>query len=95
MPAVTLDLWHTLMYLPPEDEEAYMTHQLAIGQEVLRASPPLAGVPDLSDAELGRAFERAYVRAVAESADVFGHDLDHLTGTAHLTGALSPIWKRR
>ncbi|MGD1100239.1 MAG: HAD family hydrolase [Thermoplasmata archaeon] len=69
MPAVTLDLWHTLMYLPPEDEEAYMTHQLAIGQEVLRASPPLAGVPDLSDAELGRAFERAYVRAVAESAE--------------------------
>ncbi|HEY1198232.1 MAG TPA: HAD family hydrolase [Thermoplasmata archaeon] len=69
MPAVTLDLWHTLMYLPPEDEETYMTHQLALGQEVLRSSPPLPGAAELSDADLGRAFERAYTGAVAESAE--------------------------
>jgi FMN phosphatase YigB (HAD superfamily) len=69
MPAVTLDLWHTMMYLPPEDEEAYMTHQLALGQEVLRSSPRLPGAPDLSDADLGRAFERAYEGAVAEGVE--------------------------
>src|SRR5271157_76683 len=66
MPAVTLDLWHTLMYLPPEDEETYMTHQLALGQEVLRSSPRLPGAPELSDGDLGRAFERAYEGAVAQ-----------------------------
>jgi FMN phosphatase YigB (HAD superfamily) len=69
MAAVTLDLWHTLIYLPPEDEEAYMAHQLAMGQEVLAASRPLPGAPSLSDADLGRAFERAYTRAVAASAE--------------------------
>jgi len=69
MPAVTLDLWHTLVHLTPEDEEAYMVHQIALGQEVLRSSPPLPGAPPLSDAELGRAFERAYDGAVAESAE--------------------------
>ena len=66
MPAVTLDLWHTLMFLPPEDEEAYMTHQLAIGQEVLRSAPRLPGAPELSNGDLGRAFERAYEGAVAQ-----------------------------
>jgi HAD superfamily hydrolase (TIGR01509 family) len=69
MPAVTIDLWHTLIYLPPEDEEAYMTHQLAMGQEVLRASRSLPGAPKVSDADLGRAFERAYEGAVAESVE--------------------------
>jgi len=69
MPAVTLDLWHTLMYLPPEDEEAYMTHQIALGQEVLRSSPRLPGAPELSDADLGRAFERAYTDAVTEGVE--------------------------
>jgi FMN phosphatase YigB (HAD superfamily) len=69
MPAVTLDLWHTLMYLPPEDEETYMTHQLAIGQEVLRSSPRLPGGPELSNTDLGRAFERAYEGAVAQGVE--------------------------
>jgi putative hydrolase of the HAD superfamily len=69
MPAVTLDLWHTLMYLPPEDEEAYMAHQIAMGREVLRLSPRLPGAPAVSDDELGRAFERAYDAAVAASSD--------------------------
>jgi len=68
MAAVTLDLWHTLMYLPPEDEEAYMEHQLAFGKEVLRSAAPLPGAPALSDEELGRAFEREYTDAVAQSA---------------------------
>ncbi len=68
MAAVTLDLWHTLIYLPPEDEEAYMAHQIAMGQEVLRSAPLLPGAPELSEADLGRAFERSYSAAVAASA---------------------------
>ena len=68
MSAVTLDLWHTLMYLPPEDEEAYMTHQLTMGREVLTAAPPLPGAAERTPDELGRAFERAYTWAVEESS---------------------------
>jgi len=67
MAAVTLDLWHTLIYLPPEDEEAYMAHQLAMGRDVLVHSKRLPGAPELSEEELGQAFERAYTDAVAES----------------------------
>jgi HAD superfamily hydrolase (TIGR01549 family) len=69
MAAVTLDLWHTLIYLSPEDEEAYMAHQLALGREVLAAARPLPGAPQLTEDELGRAFERAYAAAVAASAN--------------------------
>jgi putative hydrolase of the HAD superfamily len=68
MAAVTLDLWHTLMYLPPEHEEVYMAHQLAFGQAVLRSGARLPGAPELSDEELGKAFEHEYTDAVAQSA---------------------------
>lgn len=68
MAAVSLDLWHTLIYLSPEDEEAYMAHQLAMGAEVLRNAPPLPGSPALTDGELAAAFERSYSEAVRESA---------------------------
>ena len=87
MAAVTLDLWHTLIYLPPEDEETYMAHQLALGREVLREAKPLPGAPDLSDADLGRAFEKAYVDAVAESTE--GRTVtpaEQLARAAKLTG---------
>ena len=69
MSAVTLDLWHTLIYLPPDDEEAYMVHQVAMGQEVLRTAPRLPGAPDLSDADLGKVFERSYAAAVTASSE--------------------------
>lgn len=69
MAAVTIDLWHTLMYLPPAAEEAYMAHQLALGTEVLRRAPLRPNAPRLTDDELGRAFEKAYVDAVARSAE--------------------------
>jgi len=68
MPAVTLDLWHTLIYLPPDAEEAYMAHQIALGCEVLRKAPLLPGAAKLSDEELARAFERSYAAAVAASS---------------------------
>lgn len=44
-----------------------MAHQLAIGREVLAAAHPLPGAPNLSEEELGSAFERAYSDAVKES----------------------------
>jgi len=69
MAAVTLDLWHTLIYLPPEEEERYMAHQLALGTEVLRSASTLPGAPRVTDLEIGKAFERAYVDAVAQSAE--------------------------
>jgi FMN phosphatase YigB (HAD superfamily) len=68
MAAVTIDLWHTLIYLPPEAEERYMAHQLALGREVLRRAPRRPGAPALTDDELGAAFEKEYVDAVAQSA---------------------------
>jgi FMN phosphatase YigB (HAD superfamily) len=67
MPAVTLDLWHTLIYLEPDAEEAYMQTQVAIAQKVLAASPRRAGAPDVSFEELGRAFEKVYAEAVSEA----------------------------
>jgi len=68
MAAVTIDLWHTLMYLPPEAEERYMAHQLALGREVLSRAARCPGTPPSTEDELGKAFEREYVDAVAESA---------------------------
>jgi FMN phosphatase YigB (HAD superfamily) len=69
MPAVTLDLWHTLIYLPPDDEEAYMTHQVRLGTEVLLSSARLPGAPELSERELRGAFELAYAAAVSASSE--------------------------
>ena len=69
MPAVTLDLWHTLIYLPPEAEEAYMNNQVRMGTEVLRSAPRIPGARDLPEPELRRAFERAYAGAVTASTE--------------------------
>jgi HAD superfamily hydrolase (TIGR01549 family) len=71
LPAVTLDLWHTLMYLDPAAEEEYMEAQVDIARRTLAASPRRSGSPDLTEAELGRAFERVYARAVKEAG--LGH----------------------
>jgi FMN phosphatase YigB (HAD superfamily) len=69
MAGVTLDLWHTLIYLEPEAEEAYMQAQVTIAREVLAHFPQVPGVPKVSDEELGPAFERVYAEAVAESSE--------------------------
>ncbi len=67
MAAVTLDLWHTLMFLRPEAEEEYMRSQVEFATEVLRDGPRRPGAPDRSDSELARVFERVYAEAVAEA----------------------------
>lgn len=67
LPAVTIDLWHTLFYLDPSSEEVYLENQVVLARRVLAESPRVAGSPELAEAELGQAFERVYAEAVAES----------------------------
>ena len=62
--AVTLDLWHTLVFLRPDREEAYMDAQLDLATEVLEGSPREPGAPTRSREELRSIFERQYAAAV-------------------------------
>ncbi len=64
MPAVTLDLWHTLMFLDPDSEERYMRTQVELAARHLRASPLRPGASELDEASLGRIFGRVYAEAV-------------------------------
>jgi len=87
LPAVTLDLWHTLMFLDPESEEEYMQAQVDVARRVLASSPRLPGAPDLSEVELGRAFERVYADAVTTANE--GQTVtpaEQLVRTAKATG---------
>lgn len=65
--AVTLDLWHTLVYLSPDAEEQYMSGQMDLAADVLEASPALPGAPVLSRSELRSVFEQMYTGAVEEA----------------------------
>ena len=65
--AVTLDLWHTLVYLDPEDEEAYMERQIETAVSVLSAAPPRREGAERSADELRRIFEEEYAAAVTAS----------------------------
>ena len=63
-PAVTFDLWHTLVYLAPQAEEEYMRRQLEAAARVLAASDLADGAPVRRREELRQAFEREYADAV-------------------------------
>ena len=65
------------MYLDPAAEEAYMDAQVEIARRTLAESPRRPGAPDLTEAELGRAFERVYAEAVAEAG--LGHTVTPAT----------------
>ncbi len=69
MAAVTLDLWHTLVYLPPEDEERYMIGQIELATDLLERAPSAAGAPHLTRADLREAFTVAYREAVDASTE--------------------------
>ncbi len=69
MPAVTFDLWHTLMFLPPAAEERYMETQVEVARRALTAAARRPGAADRTEEELGRAFEREYARAVRLAGD--------------------------
>ena len=67
MATVTFDVWHTLLYLSPEDEDAYYRTQVALGTRTLREAPPDPGASELSDREIGQVFERVLSEAVTEA----------------------------
>jgi HAD superfamily hydrolase (TIGR01549 family) len=62
--AVTFDLWHTLLHLPPREEDEYMRRQFDAATRVLEGSGPLPGAPVRTSAQLRTAFEREYAAAV-------------------------------
>ena len=63
--ALTVDLWHTLAYLEPEEEERYMREQVDLAASLLRRAPPGSGSPPEPDPR--RTFEAVYAEAVAAS----------------------------
>lgn len=65
--AVTFDLWHTLVFLAPEDEERYMQRQLEMATELLSASPGLTGRPP-SSSDSREAFQAEQRAAIAAAA---------------------------
>jgi len=67
--AVTLDLWHTLIYLEPDAEEAYMDAQLDLAAEVLAGSATRPGAPPLSLPQLRESFGTVYADAVHEAQE--------------------------
>lgn len=64
---LSLDLWHTLVYLEPAAEERYMRQQVELAGEVLAGSPPAPGRLPSPVHALRRAFEQVYAEAVAAS----------------------------
>jgi HAD superfamily hydrolase (TIGR01549 family) len=66
--AVTFDLWHTLLYLPPQAEEEYIHGQFDLGRTMLESAPDQPGAklvdPALDPME---AFRGAYLEAVQSS----------------------------
>jgi len=64
---LSLDLWHTLVYLEPEAEEAYMRAQVDLASTVLAAAPRVAAGSPAKDPDLRSVFEEVYARAVAAS----------------------------
>jgi len=66
---LSLDLWHTLVYLEPEAEEAYMRAQLDLAEAVLAAAPVSGGGERSGREGLRTAFEEVYAAAVAASQE--------------------------
>jgi HAD superfamily hydrolase (TIGR01509 family) len=66
--AVTFDLWHTLLYLPPEAEEQYIRGQFDLGRSMLESAPDQSGAGTIDPAlDAVEAFRAAYLDAVQSS----------------------------
>jgi HAD superfamily hydrolase (TIGR01549 family) len=88
-PAVTFDLWHTLVYLEPEAETSYMSRQIQAATRVLKASPIAPGVTPAPESELAAAFKLEYRRAVRAASE--GRSVtpaEQLSAAARATGRL-------
>lgn len=66
-PAVTFDLWHTLVHLRPAAETEYLHRQFDAATRVLAGSALAPGAVPVGERELRDAFEREVRRAVALS----------------------------
>ncbi len=64
---LSLDLWHTLLYLEPAAEEAYMRDQVDLATRILVDAPNGRAGGPATEPELRSAFERVYAEAVAAS----------------------------
>jgi FMN phosphatase YigB (HAD superfamily) len=71
--AVTFDLWHTLVYLEPEEEERYMQEQAHLAESILASAEPLARSSTPAECTPAEAFSR--VRAEAISAAAMGRSI--------------------
>jgi HAD superfamily hydrolase (TIGR01549 family) len=63
--AVTIDLWHTLLYLGPAEEEVYMRGQAEVAVNALSAAPIVPGVNPAPRSELFAIYDRVLSEAVA------------------------------
>jgi len=68
-PTVTLDLWHTLIYLPPADEEAYIHAQSDIATRILAGSPRIPNRSSSGSEDDRTAFDAVYQAAVDASME--------------------------
>jgi HAD superfamily hydrolase (TIGR01549 family) len=66
---LSLDLWHTLLYIEPEAEEAYMRQQVDLAAELLASAPRVAGNTLGGDGDPRTVFEVVYAEAVRASQD--------------------------
>jgi FMN phosphatase YigB (HAD superfamily) len=66
-PAATFDLWHTLVYLDPDEEARYLAAQRDAAVAVLESFPRAPGAKRVGRRELRAAFEAELRRAVAAS----------------------------
>jgi HAD superfamily hydrolase (TIGR01549 family) len=86
--AVTFDVWHTLLDLPPYAESEYMRQQWALGGETVAGADAGPLAPELAVAmDPWAAFRQAYEEAVAAARD--GSTItpaDQLRRAAHLAG---------
>ncbi len=66
-PAVTFDLWHTLVYLEPRGEAAYLAGQYDAAVRVLQDARAEPGAPPVTADQLRAAYDQELRLAVAES----------------------------
>ncbi|HEV2316814.1 MAG TPA: HAD family hydrolase [Thermoplasmata archaeon] len=67
MSAVTLDVWHTLLYLTPEEEERYYHGQVAIAVEALRRAESTGSRESWTEEKIGNDFQRILAEASQEA----------------------------
>ncbi len=66
---LSLDLWHTLVYLEPEAEQEYMRRQVDLAVEVLERSPLVESPSPGPNVGLRPTFEAVYAEAIAAAQE--------------------------